>query len=199
MFVIDTWKKVRTTTAYKGFVTINRETYEEPNGAVTDWDVIASRDSAATLAFTPAASLVVLFEQFRVGPEKALLELPGGYLNADEQPADAALRELREETGYHSESTFYASSEWWAANSSRRKHLVIAANASERFDAAWDESESGEVRLLPISELMDFLVSGELTDAGLACRGLAALARSNPDNELLTDLRDCIRKLLLTH
>lgn len=46
---------------------------------------------------------------------------------------------------------------------------------------------------------MDFLVSGELTDAGLACRGLAALARSNPDNELLTDLRDCIRKLLLTH
>lgn len=199
MPVADTWKKVRTTNAYKGFVTINRETYEGPNGAVTDWDVIAGRDSAATLAFTPAASHVVLFEQFRVGPEKALLELPGGYLNADEQPTEAALRELREEAGYHSESTFYAGSEWWAANSSRRKHLVIAANASERFDAAWDESESGEVRLLPISELMDFLVSGELTDAGLACRGLAALARSNPDTEILTDLRDCIRKVLATH
>jgi hypothetical protein len=73
-----TWQKVRTRTAYKGFVTINRDTYEEPDGAVTDWDVIAGRDSAATLAFTPAASHVVLFEQFRVGPGKALLELPGG-------------------------------------------------------------------------------------------------------------------------
>lgn len=199
MPVADTWKKIRTTTTYKGFVTINRATYEEPSGVVTDWDVIAGRDSAATLAFTPAASHVVLFEQFRVGPEKALLELPGGYLNNDEQPIDAALRELREETGYHSESAFYAGSEWWAANSSRRKHLVIAANAFEKFEATWDDSESGHVRLLPISELMDFLVSGDLTDAGLACRGLAALARSNPENEVLDGLRDCVRNLLVAH
>jgi ADP-ribose pyrophosphatase len=193
----DRWKKIRTTTSYKGFVTINRDTYEEPTGAVTDWDIIAGRDSAATLAFTPSVSHVVLFEQFRVGPEKALLELPGGYLNSNEKPTDAALRELREETGYHSESAFYAGSEWWAANSSRRKHLIIAANAAQTFEANWDESESGHVRLLPVSELMDFLVSGELTDAGLACRGIAALARSNPDSEVLADLRDCVRQLLI--
>lgn len=37
MPVSDTWKKIRTTTAYKGFVMINRQTYEEPSGAVTDW------------------------------------------------------------------------------------------------------------------------------------------------------------------
>lgn len=197
MPVAEKWKRVRSRTAYKGFVTINRDTYAEPNGAVTDWDVIAGRDSAATLAFTPTASHVVPFEQFRVGPEKALLELPGGYLNSNEQPAVAALRELREETGYHSESAFYAGSEWWAANSSRRKHLVIAANASKSFETTWDESESGHVRLLPASKLMDFLVSGELTDAGLACRGLAALARSYPDTQVLADLRDCVRKLLV--
>ncbi|WP_285245855.1 NUDIX hydrolase [Pseudarthrobacter sp. fls2-241-R2A-127] len=196
MPVSDTWNKIRTTPAYEGFVTVNRQTYEEPSGAVTEWDVIVGRDSAATLAFTPAASHVVLFEQFRVGPEKSLLELPGGYLNDAEQPMEAALRELREETGYHSESAFYAGSEWFAANSSRRKHLVIAANASEEFATAWDESESGHVHLLPTSELMDFLVSGELTDAGLACRGLAALARSNPETEVLADLRGRILQLL---
>jgi ADP-ribose pyrophosphatase len=33
--VAEKRKRVRTTTAYKGFVTINRDTYEEPNGAVT--------------------------------------------------------------------------------------------------------------------------------------------------------------------
>ncbi|KQQ98460.1 hypothetical protein ASF72_18650 [Arthrobacter sp. Leaf141] len=197
MSVPATWQKVRTRTAYKGFVTINRDTYEEPDGAVTDWDVIAGRDSAATLAFTPAASHVVLFEQFRVGPGKALLELPGGYLNSNEKPADTALRELREETGYHSESAFYAGSEWWAANSPRRKHLLIVANAAEASETAWDDSESGHVRLLPVAELMDFLVSGELTDAGLACRGMAAFARSTPETQVLADLRDCVRKLLI--
>jgi|GEM_PF-116002 len=199
MPIAGEWAKIRSTITYQGFVTINRDTYEEPNGAVTDWDVITGRDSAATLAFTPSASHVVLFEQFRVGPEKALLELPGGYLNNNnnEPPTDAALRELREETGYHSESAFYAGSEWWAANSSRRKHLVIAANASKTYEATWDESESGHVRLLPVSELIDLLVSGELTDAGLACRGLTALARSNPDTEVLAALRDRVRQLLV--
>ena len=74
-----------------------------------------------------------------------------------------------------------------------RKRPVIADNAPERFEATWDESESGRVRLLPISEHMDFLVSRELKDAGLACRGLAALARSTPDTEVMEDLIDCVR------
>ena len=53
MSVVYKWKKIRTTITYKAFVTINRDTYEEPNGAVTDWNAIAGRDSAAALVFMP--------------------------------------------------------------------------------------------------------------------------------------------------
>ncbi|MGO4235751.1 hypothetical protein [Pseudarthrobacter sp. YAF2] len=86
MLASDTWKKIRTTTAYKGFVTINRQTYEEPSGAVTDWDVIAGRDSAATLAFTPAASHVVLSNSSALDPRSHSSNSPGDTSIATSNP-----------------------------------------------------------------------------------------------------------------
>jgi ADP-ribose pyrophosphatase len=191
----ELWRKLWTTRAYKGFVTINQDTYLEADGSVSTWDVIAGPDSAAVLAFTEGGTDVVLFEQFRVGPGKTLLELPGGYLNENETPVDGAQRELAEETGYESSAVYYAGSEWWSANSSRRKHLIIAAEARLGSDPSWDPSEAGFVRLLPSDELMDFLLSGELTDAGLACRGLMKFAASTQRSPALDKLQATVRDL----
>ncbi|MHA7248750.1 NUDIX hydrolase [Arthrobacter tecti] len=177
-------------------MTIDRDTYEEPDSTISDWDIIAGRDSAASLAFTPGGTHVVLFEQFRVGPAQTLLELPGGYLVEDEDPVPAARRELLEETGYEAAGTYYAGSEWWAANSRRRKHLVIAADARPTSDPAWDASEMGEIRLLPSDELIPFLISGNLTDAGLACRGLMSLASRGQAGSSMKRLQQKVRDLL---
>src|SRR5690349_16614812 len=43
---------------------------------------------------------VVLVRQFRFGIWQDTLEIPGGMVDDGEAPADAALRELEEETGY---------------------------------------------------------------------------------------------------
>ncbi len=192
----ELWRKLWSTRAYKGFVTVNRDTYLEADGSVTEWEVIAGPDSAAMLAFTEGGADVVLFEQFRVGPGRTLLELPGGYVNDGETAENAAHRELAEETGYHSSSVYYAGSEWWSANSSKRKHLVIAAEARLGGDPSWDPSEAGFVRLLPSDELLDFLLSGELTDAGLACRGLMKFAVSDQEDAALEKLQATVRGLL---
>lgn len=56
---------------------------------------------------------------------------------------------------------------------------------------------SGPSFLLPLEDLFGFLLSGELTNAGLACRGLLSLARSEPETSELTRLRDSVRGLLM--
>jgi 8-oxo-dGTP pyrophosphatase MutT (NUDIX family) len=45
---------------------------------------------------------VVLIRQYRVGANEVCLEIPGGMVDPGETPAEAAARELAEETGYTS-------------------------------------------------------------------------------------------------
>ena len=43
---------------------------------------------------------VVLVDQYRFGSEKSSLEIPGGMIDPGEDPKEAAIRELLEETGF---------------------------------------------------------------------------------------------------
>jgi 8-oxo-dGTP pyrophosphatase MutT (NUDIX family) len=62
--------------------------------------VIEAADWVNVVAVTDAAE-VVLVRQFRHGVGQDCLEVPGGVIDpSDPDPAAAAIRELREETGY---------------------------------------------------------------------------------------------------
>jgi len=60
-------------------------------------------DYAAIVALT-AERKVLTVRQYRPALERYTLELPSGLVDAGEQPAESAARELLEETGYHAES-----------------------------------------------------------------------------------------------
>lgn len=72
-------------------------------GKEHDFFVLDSRDWVNVIALTPERQLVMI-EQFRVGSNTVELEIPGGLMDAGESPVDAAVRELREETGYEGEN-----------------------------------------------------------------------------------------------
>ncbi|OQY09091.1 MAG: hypothetical protein B6I28_03660, partial [Fusobacteriia bacterium 4572_132] len=85
---------------YKGVVfDVKKKKIKLPNGKIADRDVIEPRKAVAVVAITDEDK-VVLVKQYRVAVKKDLWEIPAGLIEEGEDPKEAALRELKEETGY---------------------------------------------------------------------------------------------------
>src|SRR3990167_3484347 len=103
------WKKLKEVSYRAGYRKMLKRTFELPDGRVVDFDVKDEGRPVCVLALT-TENKVVLAKQFRPGPEKVLLELPGGGIEDGEEPEDAIRRELLEETGYAGDIKFIGTS-----------------------------------------------------------------------------------------
>ena len=86
---------------------------------------------------------VILAIEPRVFTEKTVdMGLPSGYIENGEEPKDAALRELKEETGYVPNRLQYLGSFYQDQGcSSALNHYFIAFDCEKKYDQNLDESE----------------------------------------------------------
>lgn len=103
---------------------------------------------------------IVLVEQYRYGVEQPTLEVPGGMVDAGEEPLKAIQRELIEETGYHSEN--WKSLGKVSANPAimtNFTHLYLARDCEFRGieEAGGDLHERINVHTLPIEDFLSLV------------------------------------------
>ena len=171
----EIWQEVSRQVAFKRYSrTVERRDYTLPNGQVSDYYVYVYNRGACALAITTDNKIVTL-PQFRPGPNAILRELPGGMMDADENPHQAAQRELLEETGYAGEADGWTGTWQLDAYTQSDQNIIIVKNCKKVAEPALDDSEFGEVELMEIADFVAHVRTGQLTDAAGALLALDRL------------------------
>lgn len=136
-----------------------------PNGKRGVREVSRHNGAVCVLPLTEEGE-VICVRQFRYPFAEVLLELPAGKLDSkDEDPEEAARRELREETGILCRELVYLGRLYPAVAASDEVIHMYAATALEFTEPEPDEDEFLEVLRIPFERLLDMVMSGELPDA----------------------------------
>ncbi len=109
-------------------------------------------------------SQVVLVSQYRHGSEEYTLEIPGGCIEQGEDPQIAALRELKEETGFSSKQivklgTIHPN----PAMQAMRCHCYLARNAFKVSEPKLDVGEDIRVSLEPLNEVLEKVKNAKIS------------------------------------
>jgi 8-oxo-dGTP pyrophosphatase MutT (NUDIX family) len=148
------------------FLRVRSDTVELPDGTIIkNYFVRESRGFVIVAAVTKDRR-VVLVRQYKHGIGRITLELPAGMIDPGEEPADCAVRELAEETGYAGDPpqllrTLAAD----PTSSNALFHVFLIENAVLSFAQSLDTTEAIVVETIPVEDLRVAVRDGRI-DAG---------------------------------
>jgi len=165
---MEPWKHAAPNETIKvGWRTLVRKTFVAPDGTDQEY-VTVDKEGAQTAAIIAVTSrhTVVVAKQFRPGPERIMYELPGGFVDIGEEPKLAALRELREETGYAAKEVVLLGALPRDGYSNTTVHYYFAQDAIKVGEPATDDGEFIEIEEVSVAQLFEHVRRGEVTDYG---------------------------------
>ena len=147
-----------------------RDTMKIPNGNTASWDYIDHKGAAAVVAVTNEGRILMV-RQCRNALERETLEIPAGGLNGREEPTDqAAMRELQEETGYHTDHVELLTSIYTTVAFCNEKiDIYLARGLKDRGNQHLDEDEFINVEAYSVEELKQMIYDCRIQDAKTIC------------------------------
>lgn len=162
------WKRVEPTEVKKiGWRTVVTKNFLLPDNKIHEFHTINREEthSVGVIALTKDNQVITAY-QYRPGPEKLMYEVPGGGVEQhDVDYQAAALRELREETGYVSDVVVHLGDIHKDAYNNGTWHYYFVADCELHEDGQdLDPHEYVDVRLITIDQLFENARSCLMTD-----------------------------------
>lgn len=157
-------KTISSELKYKGVIfDVEKLVVELPNGKQAYRDIV--RNPGASVVVPVIDDEIILVHQFRKPPEKVFIELPAGKLEAGEDPAVCAARELKEETGYHADKLVKILELYPApAFADEVLHIYLATELT-KGEATPDEDEFISAKAYKMEEALSLIDQGIINDS----------------------------------
>lgn len=181
-----TEKTIDTKEIYKGrIIHVKEDVVTLPNGKIEGRELVLHNGGVGVIAIDADLN-VLMVKQYRKPFEAILLEIPAGKLELGEDIKSAAIRELREETGFLAKKTDFLCESYPSPGYLTEKiHLYIARDL-EFVGQELDPGEFIEVYKIPIDKLVDMVIKNEIKDAKTQIAILMAdkiIQKENDKNE----------------
>ena len=153
---------------YRGRVyTVVADRVQEPKGVVALREIVRHHGSVVVLALDDSLSppRVLLERQYRYAADDYLWELPAGHIDPGEAPAQAAKRELLEETGLTAKHWKRALKFYVSPGILDETMDVFLATGLTQGKAEPEDDERIQTRFFPVPEALKMAHSGRIRDA----------------------------------
>lgn len=160
-----TEKQIGSESVYKGrLLDVYCDKVELPNGHVSTREYI-KHVGAACVVPVDSDGNIIIEKQFRYPFNAVLTEIPAGKLDSKAEPhLEAALRELKEETGFTAEKMIYLGEFYpTCAYSDEIIHMYLATGLA-KGEQKLDEDEFVGVEKMPLEKAVEEIMKGRIPD-----------------------------------
>lgn len=144
-------------------ISLQVDTVKLPDGSEATREIVRHPGAVAVLAIHEGKMVVV--EQYRKPLNKSEIEIPAGKLDPGESPEKAAMRELKEETGYTADSLIPLGSYYTSPGFADEIIYIYAAENLQQGEMQLDEDEFLQVTELTLEEAYEAMRQGRIHDA----------------------------------
>lgn len=147
---------------------------ELPNGIQFEQYVLRAPTAAMTIVVDDAERVLMMWRH-RFILDRWVWELPGGYVDPDEDAAICAAREVEEETGWRPRAIEPLVTFQPMVGTIDQTNIVYLARGADHVGTAPDINEAERVEWIPLEDIERLIHSGEIIGAGSVSGLLAVL------------------------
>lgn len=163
---------------YNGkILNLRRDKVTTVNGDTAYREIIEHSGGVVLAAITNDGKMVMV-RQFRKAVEKVVFEAPAGKLEEGEDNLQAAIRELKEETGYSADKIEFMGSYFSSCGYTSEKLHLFLCRGLTAGETEFDDHEALIVEEYPLKDLFQQVIRGKIDDAKSALAILLAYEKT---------------------